>query len=141
MSLDKDYELFQSKYLEDTDNVFEAINTWSKDARALKSQTQGRISNSEALSSALTDTLPKNLNERLSVPRAEYAYVIRYIKESLSQIDDKLVKGSVAQTLNTSMSRKHLVFLYLGNLSEAQKARVRIVSKLIWYNLYSTKGQ
>lgn len=141
MSLDKNQQLFQDKYLTATDNVFEAINTWCSDAKALRSQTGGRISNSEALSSTLSGSLPNNLNKRIPYCRVEQLYIVRYIKEAIFQIDDIDVKRSVLRTLNASLNRKNLVFIYGDCLSEAQRARVRIASKMVWNNLYGTKGR
>ena len=140
MNLVDQNKQFEEVYLSKTSNIFEAINVWVSDADKLKTQYQNRIDNNEALSSMLTCNLPQNLDRRRIVKDVEQNYIDRYIHEALTQIDDKDIKISVLQTLNHSRSEKNLVFIYLDNLTKAQKARVRIISRLIWYNLYPKKG-
>lgn len=141
MSLDKANKLFQSKYMDSQNNVFDAINMWVNDATKLKSQYQGRLSSSESLTSCLTSSLPQNIDRRIVVKDSEQLYISRYIKEALTQIDDKDVKLSVLQTLNKSRSENNLTFIYLDILTDSQRSRVRVLSRLIWYNLYPEKGK
>ena len=137
MALDVQAKLFDELYVEDCGgNVFEAICKFSTDAEKVKAKTEGRLSNSEALSAVLNKALPENTFNRQRVETMEQLYIERYIREVLSQIDDIAVRYSVSQTLQKSKAEKNLVFTYLDALSPAQRARVRIISKLVWYNLY-----
>ena len=122
------------------DNVFEALNLWSQDATTLRYKTRSLLSSNETLNACLDNKLPENFNQRILISRAEKMYIDRYIREALSQIDDKDVKKSVCYTLIKSRQLDNLVFVYLDNLSTSQKSRVRIISRMVWYNLYSTKG-
>lgn len=141
MSLVDTNRAFENQYLSKTSNVFEAINLWVDDSKELEASYQTRLSSSEALSSLLTHSFPKNLDRRKFVKDSDTRYVKAYIREVLSQIDDYEIRISVLQTLNHSMSEKNLVFVYLDKLSDAQRARVRIISRLVWYNLYPKKGK
>lgn len=140
MNLVDSNRLFEDQYLSQTSNTFEAINMWVKDSKQIEAKYQNRLSSNESLSSALTQKVPDNLDRRKLVKDVESQYIDRYIREALSQIDDKDVRISVLQTLNRSRSEKNLVFVYLDILSDFQKSRVRIISRLIWYNLYPKKG-
>ena len=140
MNLVDSNRLFEDQYLSQTSNTFEAINMWVKDSKQIEAKYQNRLSSNESLSSALTQKVPDNLDRRKLVKDVESQYIDRYIREALSQIDDKDVRISVLQTLNHSRLEKNLVFVYLDILSDFQKSRVRIISRLIWYNLYPKKG-
>lgn len=140
MSIVEYNKLFETKYMQTCDNVFEALNLWSQDAKTLEHKTRSLLSSNEALNACLDSKLPDNFNQRILISRAEKMYIDRYIKEALSQIDDIDVKKSVCYTLIKSRQLDNLVFVYLDNLSTSQKSRVRIISRMVWYNLYSTKG-
>jgi len=141
LSLLESNKLFEDKYLSENENIFEAINIWSNDSEKLKAKYQNRLSSNEALSAILNGNLPDNLDRRIMVRDSEKRYADRYIQEALTQIDDYDIKVSVSQSMSCSRSENHLVFVYLDSLTEAQKARVRVISRLIWYNLYPTKGK
>lgn len=140
LSLDKENVLFENKYLDQTDNVFEAINTWYDESCKLNSKYQGRLLDSEALSYSLIDKIPDDVNCRKFVKFSESSYKFKYIEEALNQIDDKDIKLAVNKSLYKSIKEKNLVFDYLKILTEAQKARVRIICRMVWYNLYPKKG-
>lgn len=133
-------KVFLDKYVDEETDIFQAVNIWAKDANDLYSQLNGVISKSEALSSVLSGTLPENLNSRSPIQSSEKAYIRNYVKQVLSAVDDKKVQLYVVKTINKSYVEKNLVFIYGSDLSSGQKARVRILSKLIWYNLYPEKG-
>ena len=129
-------------YVEDfSGDVFASINQWAKDANSVTSRTYDRIGHNEALSSCLTQQLPENLHKRRRVKDMEHLYVERYVREAISQIDDPAVRYSVLTTINASRAEKNLVFKYHDNLTKAQKARVRVISKLVWYNLYPKENK
>ena len=141
MNLHEQNKLFEAKYLKDTDNVFEAINSWSNDANNLYSQLNGVISNSESLTYSLTSEIPKHIYQRIPISKVDLRYEYLYIQEALTQVEDKKVKISVIFTLKQSKLEKNLVFVYIDGMSASQKARVRVLSRLIWYNLYPEKGK
>ena len=127
--------------MQDEDNVFDAINSWVKDSEKIKAQTENRVSNAESLTSAVFGKLPSNTFKRKRVIDMENSYVERYIREEVAQIDDIQVRYSVLGSLSTSIKQKNLVFKYLDALTPAQRARVRVISKLVWYNLYPEEEQ
>ena len=140
MNLHEETKAFYDKYMNQTNNVFDAINLWVDESNSLNSKYLNKLSDAEALSSVLNGKLPENINNRKVVKEVEANYASRYIDEVLSEIDDNLIKISIMKSLDLSKLKKNLVFKYADGLSRAQKARVRIVCKLIWYNLYPMKG-
>lgn len=134
MNLVEQYDKFLEIYPQD--NIFSSINSWVDDSKKLQVKTSNRLSDSEALSACLTGELPKNLRNRRIVTYAEASYELRYIKEVVSQIDDNKVKYSCLQSLYKSKQAKNLIYVYPVPLTKYQKSRVRVICRLVWYNLY-----
>ena len=62
-------------------------------------------------------------------------YESKYIKELFMYIDDKDIKDAVYDSFYDSKLKKNLVYVY-NNISDAyKKARVRILTRMLWYNL------
>ena len=133
-------KLFEEKYLSKTDNVFEAVNMWAKEASNVYNQFSGSLSNSESLDYALTSNLPENYFNRIPKSEVSTNYIKLYVREALQNVDDKKVKFYVLCSIKKSQLNKNLVFIYDKSLSPSRKARVRVLSKLIWYNLYPEEG-
>lgn len=141
MNLKKQNDLFEKKYLSKTDNVFEAVNMLSQDAYAIYHTYEGKLLKSECLTCAITGRLPENISKRKTLLEIEATYRSKYIREALCEIDDIDVRKSVFVTLNTSIENKFLSYRYLSGMSDGQKARVKVISNMIWYNLYQEKGE
>ena len=132
-------KLFNSRYMTQTSNTFEAINLWIKDSNNLKQQFDTRLSDKECLQSCLTGRLPEDIVTRRLVRNSSKRYIDRYIDAELSQIDDILVRKSVSSSLKRSRDLNNLVFEYHDKLTSSQKSRVRIICKLIWFNCFPRK--
>lgn len=131
---------FQNKYESKCSSTFEAINKWADDANKLNDKYQGRLEPCECLETALTGELPDDFDNRQLVKLCEVRYVYRYIQAELTQIDDEAVKVSVKFSIEATIFDKNLVFKYRNNLSEGQRARVRIITRMLWNNLCDKKG-
>ena len=140
MSLSYQNLLFESKYASKSDSIFESINNYCAEANKLYSRYGGILSHKECLISTLTGELPEDLEHRKLVITSDASYFKAYVNSALSEVDDSKVKSSVQISLKASQSEHNLVFHYLEGLSESQKSRVRILSKMIWNNLY-LKGE
>lgn len=141
MSLAYQNKLFVDKYMNNTDNIFEAVNNLICDSNKVANQYHGMLSSSESLSYTLTDSFPTNFNSRIPILLIESKYIKQYINESLSYINDVDVKKSVILSIKNSLLNKKLEFWYCKNLSLGQKSRVKIISRLIWNNIYPLKGK
>ena len=137
MSLDDRNKEFIEKYLINTDNIYDAINQYIDDANELQRNSNNLISDSESLSIVLTDTYPKNYRYRKLYKEVEDSYVSRYIKSTLSEVDDVQLKHAVSYIVDASRLNRSLKLDLFNDfdLSEGQKARGRILSKIIWENI------
>lgn len=113
---------------------------WANDANKLNEKYQGRLEPCECLETALTGELPDDFNGRQLVKLCEARYVYKYIQAELDQLDDESVKVSVKFSIEATIFAKNLVFKYRETLSEGQKARVRIITRMLWNNLCDKKG-
>ncbi len=136
MSLDHKNRLFETRYNSKYENTFEAVKHWYDDAQRLKRISNNKLSNSEALNAALTGKLPQNYISRRSIDLAESEYIDRYIREAVSQIDSIDIQKSVLVSMNISRKNRKLIFAYSSKLTSSEKSRVRIIDRLIWYNLF-----
>lgn len=144
MSLDDRNKEFIEKYLSKTDNIYDAINQYIDDASELQKNSNNLISDSESLSIVLTGTYPKNYRYRKLYKEVEDSYVSRYIKSTLSEVDDVQLKHAISYIVDASRLNRSLKLDLFNDfdLSESQKARGRILSKIIWENIcIMKKGQ
>ena len=113
-------EKLGSKYL--------AINYVSNLARKLKTSVNNNVLESQAITWALTGNKPE-----ITV-RPNY---IDYssLDELSCYVDDIDVCESVRMSYSQSLKEKHLLYRYKEGISNHQKARVRILVKMIWYNM------
>ena len=137
MSLDDRNKEFIEKYLSKTDNIYDAINQYIDDANELQRNSNNLISDSESLSIVLTDTYPKNYRYRKLYKEVEDSYVSRYIKSTLSEVDDVQLKHAISYIVDVSRLNHSLKLDSFNDfdLSEGQKSRGRILSKIIWENI------
>ena len=115
-------------------NRFEACNLISLAADKLLVLTQNSVSESEAVSWATTGVAPKNLRERrkqhmlLSVPKT------KYLTNLLSYVDDGSIREAVEESFSQSVRLGSLMYYYPTKLSHGQKQRVRVLTRMCWYN-------
>lgn len=136
MSLDEQYKLFDAAYASSCENIYEAVNNFAQDARSAQKEHNDKLSNSESLTYVLTKVLPDTFMLRSFVKDAPNRYAFRYVREVTSQIDDPDVRVSVIASMIFSFKQNNLTYKYLLNLSKSQRDRVKIICKMIWYNLY-----
>jgi hypothetical protein len=90
------------------------------------------ISESEAISWVITGVEPKHLQKKLKYAETRKNLDIIYANDRLLYIDDIDVRESTRETILVSKKEKHLIYKYKDVLDESRKARVRILSNLIW---------
>lgn len=113
-------EKLGSKYL--------AINYVSTLARKLKKSVDDCISESEAITWALTGEKPEI---RKKTNYIDYSS----LDEVLCYVDDVDVCESVRMSYMKSLKEKHLLYRYKEGINYYQKARVRILVRMVWYNM------
>ena len=112
-------------------STFAAVNFIAKLAREKREQSNYSLLESEAISWVLTGKEPpKN-----RYPKSDILHHVFEISDLLSEIDDEEVAESVWQSYEISLKEHHLIYQYQEGMCEGQKARVRILSRMIWYNI------
>ena len=110
---------------------YAATNYLARLARKLLVDNDNRLLESEAITWALTGEKPK-----LHRKRADYSLPsMEIVDEVLCYVDDEDVCESVKDSYNKSLQAKHLIYCYSHELTEYQRSRVRILMRMIWYNI------
>lgn len=113
---------------------FKACNLIAHTADKLLRVVNNSISESEAVSWAMTSVVPDNLQDRrrqhmlLSVPKTEY------MNNLLSYVDNDGIKEAVQESFSQSVRLGSLTFYYPSKLSQGQKQRVRVLTRMCWHN-------
>lgn len=113
-------------------NTFAAIDYVSKVARHRAKSVHNCITESQAISWVITGIEPKTLRKNLEYRKIRKTLDLRYAEDRLFYIDDKLVREATRETILESREKKHLIYKYKDIFDEPRKARVRILSNIIW---------
>ena len=108
------------------DSVYEATMYVAKTARRYAEKTNNRVLHSEAIDWVLTGETPEILNQ-------SHRRAISYIDDLLSEVSDSLVCRSVRCSVYESTRNKHLIYRYIDVNDEPRRARVRVLTNMIWY--------
>ena len=111
---------------ESFDSVYGATMYVAKAARRYAEKTNNRVLHSEAIDWVLTGETPEILNQ-------SHRRAISYIDDLLSEVSDSLVCRSVRCSVYESIQTKHLIYRYIDVNDEPRRARVRILTNMIWY--------
>jgi len=124
----KDDSDFRKK-LENSDNRYGIVKDIGCQARRLAEEYENNIFHSEAISHILMGTKPEN----------KYYFSDEYeatqIKEMFCYIDDVSVKNAVYDSFYASKQHSNLIYLYNDITDNPRKARVRILTRRLWYEL------
>lgn len=110
---------------------YAAVNFVAKSARNKLLATNNQILDSEAISWVLTGIAPE-LRKRRKI--YDYSVTIRYIDDVLACVDDEEVCECVRNSYEQSLESKHLIYSYNNELDDDRKARVRVLTRMIWFN-------
>lgn len=134
MNYEEDSRAFQL-LVEKFGSTYKATVYLMRKSRMLADKTDNLILHSEAITWALRGEKPGVLKDLDHLPkRVDYKNL--YIDEILSYVDDKDVCQSVRDSFYYSRKAKNLVYIYDKVLEPTRQARVRILVRLIWYELY-----
>lgn len=124
-----------AEYVALTGNPYIAIKDVVEDARAIALQNPVLL-DSEALSWVLSGEEPQIISKYNKYVRRKLSQN-SYISNILSEVDDEDVKAAVYESISASKRANYLVYVYT-NISEIHRqARVRILVRMIWYNLHN----
>ena len=131
----KDSECFDAITKQFNGNRYAALSYVQRKARNYLKETDNLILDSEAVTWALRGERPE-IADRQTYSQVKRRYATSYIEEVLCYVDDLDVKRSVRKSIKASRSNQNLVYVYEGELSDSRSARVRILTNIIWNELY-----
>ena len=131
----KDSECFGAITKQFNGNRYAALSYVQRKARNYLEETDNLILDSEAVTWALRGERPE-IADRQTYSQVKRRYATSYIEEVLCYVDDLDVKRSVRKSIKASKSNQNLVYVYEGELSDSRSARVRILTNIIWNELY-----
>lgn len=135
-----DYKLFQ-KYIDAFGSIYAAVSAVSKAARNIANKYDNVILHSEAITWVLTGERPPILERYNEIQERRKNPDIHIINEMLSYVDDKQVCECVKLSINRTKQNNHLIYIYKGISDENKKARVRILTRMIWYQIHEEQGE
>ena len=101
----------------------------AKLARNQRTQLNNLISESEALTWALTNELPDDLDDRIRAKSAS----LKNIEDILNYVEDAEVQNAARQSFRDSIECEHLVYNYLKVSDSSKQARVRILTRIMFH--------
>lgn len=118
------------------DNLARAIgSTYGACAYIAKLSRQKRIelnnliSESEAITWAITKKLPDNYKDRVKARSAS----LKHIEDILNYVEDEEVQNAARQSFRDSIQCEHLVYDYLKVKDASKQSRVRILTRMMFY--------
>ena len=129
------YWIYDSKFTQfekALGSKFAAIVYVSKLARHRAKSVDNCITESQAISWVITGVKPANIESYMKEKKRRETADLTYAEDRLLYIEDKEVKEAVRLTITMSREQKHLIYNYNDICDEPRKARVRILSSMIW---------
>lgn len=112
-------------------NIYAAILSTARTARELSSSTNSMLSDSTALSWAITGEKPIQADRVIK----EYNPKLNSIQELLCCIDDNSIRDSVYLSYTQSLNAGHLIYCYSDELESGYEDKVRILVNMAWYKM------
>lgn len=140
MSITEGQETFER--LAAQTNRYAAVYMIAKEARKRAEQCNNLIDHSEALSWVLTGEKPKKLvlAEKRGQSIVSQSYFKTAVRNELVEIEDDEVRQAVAFSLKLTRKNQNLVYVYNKIQDEPRRARVRILTRMIWDKLTNPSG-
>lgn len=115
-------------YINQHPNSYIAAIQLAARAREKRLSLCNKILDSEAIRWELT-------NEPPTVSRPKNTRYYHVFHQVIADVDDPLVARSVRRSYGASLSEQHLIYRYHKELTSSQRSRVRILTRMIWYNI------
>lgn len=116
-------------------NTFQAVKIVADCANQICKSTFHKVDESDAIEWMMTRTYPKFEHLR-SYPQSQQHLIDTYISIYTELVDDTHVLSSVKLSIYSSCRSHRLKFIYDFGSDEYRRSRVRILTRLIWYELH-----
>ena len=130
--MDSQFSQFYKK-LSNSSSIYSDVMSISNQARELSKRSGESILHSEAISMVLKGDTSKIVFDDDVIDE----YESKYIKEMFMYIDDKEIKDAVYDSFYDSKKNRNLIYVYNEITDENRKSRVRILTRMLWFNLVS----
>lgn len=130
--MDSQFSQFYKK-LSNSSSIYADVMSISNQARELSKRSGESILHSEAISRVLKGDTSKIVFDDDVIDE----YESKYIKEMFMYIDDKEIKDAVYDSFYDSKKNRNLIYVYNEITDENRKSRVRILTRMLWFNLVS----
>ncbi len=121
-------------------NIFAAVARIGSDARQLAAKTDNVLMHSEAITYRVTAELPDDLSLRIKYHN-RISYKQTLISNVLEHVTESDIKQCVKSSIRASMRKHNLTYLYGSISSKPKQQRIRILTNMIWYQLYSYRKE
>lgn len=119
------------KELEQSSNVYEVVRNVMDSARELSTRCDNKILHSQAITHVINGTKP---DDWISIDFDD-EYEAYQIREMFCYIDDKDICDAVYDSFYKSKKSKNLVYVYNDIVDINRQARVRVLTRMLWYKL------
>lgn len=127
----KNFKVWVDRY---NGNVYKAVYELGQAAAKRVKDCNNKISNAEGISWVLNGHKP-DYEHRRAYWDTKKAIIEEYIDTNLELIDDKQICKCVRSSVWSSLNHRYLLYDYKGVDDESRRARIRILTKLIWYEI------
>lgn len=104
-------------------------------ARSKQESMKYLITESEALSWALTGELPSIVKDRMNIK----SRMMKEIEDILNYVEDDEVQSAARESFRSSVDCGHLVYIYMKIQSTDKQSRVRILTRMMYYKYKEDK--
>lgn len=108
---------------------YAACNYLSSKAHNKQKEFNYLISESEAITFALTGDIPSSYDRRLKARSAS----LKQIEDILNYVEDEEVQVASRESFRNSVGCGHLVYSYMRISNVNKQARVRILTRMMYY--------
>lgn len=134
-----DVTMFQ-QLSEELGDAYQAVNHIAAQARKLAESHNNVILHSEAINWVITGVKPDILEQVDKLPDKPN-FFRSYVDEALAYVSDGPVRRSAKSSIFASKSARHLIYIYRDVSDPHRRARVRVLTRMVWYNLKLDKYQ
>lgn len=114
-------------------NQYKAVNHIIDTARDIM-EANTSILESQALTWAITGEKPQSIVDTEQAVNTLYKDFNSLLHNVLCEISDSKIRLCVLRTYKYSKAHNRLIFVYLPNMSDSAQAKIRVISRILWYN-------